>query len=161
MKLTLTSPVEGKMPGDTVDVPDPRARWLIANGYARVDDDGDHRLDTSVEAASDPTLAANREAPGTPPEHLSNEDDGKSWSEKVVAQQEHSPGKVAAAEKIVPGGAMFEQAAQPDPVEEEAFDPAEHTVAEVEAYLADADEAERERVLEAERAGEARRTLVG
>lgn len=41
------------------------------------------------------------------------------------------------------------------------FDPGEHTVAQVREHLAGADEAERERVLEAERAGKARASLIG
>lgn len=41
------------------------------------------------------------------------------------------------------------------------FDPFDHTVEDVKAYLAEADEAERERVLAAERAGKGRTTLIG
>lgn len=41
------------------------------------------------------------------------------------------------------------------------FDPSSATVAEVQAYLDGADDAERTRVLEAERAGQARKSLVG
>lgn len=104
MKVQLTSPVEGKMPGETVDVPDGKARWLLAQGYARVDDDGSHLLDTSVEAANDPTLATNREEPGTPPEHLANGDDDKTWSEKVLANQEFKGNaRLPKGKKIVPG----------------------------------------------------------
>lgn len=40
-----------------------------------------------------------------------------------------------------------------------AFDPSDHTVDEVNAYLADADEAERQRVLDAEAAGKGRKTV--
>jgi trigger factor len=47
---------------------------------------------------------------------------------------------------------------EPEPAE--AFDPAEHTVADVLAYLADADDDERARVLAAEAAGEARATIL-
>lgn len=39
------------------------------------------------------------------------------------------------------------------------FDPSKHKVDEVNAYLADADEAERDRVLEAEQAGKDRATV--
>lgn len=39
------------------------------------------------------------------------------------------------------------------------FDPADHTVAEVNAYLAGADEAERARVLDAEQAGKDRQSV--
>jgi len=42
-----------------------------------------------------------------------------------------------------------------------AFDPSEHTVAEVEVYLAEVDAEERERVLALERAGKARKSLLG
>ena len=50
----------------------------------------------------------------------------------------------------------------PDPAPDPAgpFDPAEHTVAQVNAYLADADEDERARVLAAEADGRARRGIV-
>jgi hypothetical protein len=41
------------------------------------------------------------------------------------------------------------------------YDPAEHTVAEVQKYLADATEDERARVLSAEKSGKARKQLVG
>lgn len=40
------------------------------------------------------------------------------------------------------------------------YDPAEHTVAEVQDYLAAADDAERDRVLSAERGGKARSSLL-
>lgn len=40
------------------------------------------------------------------------------------------------------------------------FDPADHKIEEVQAYLADADEAERDRVLAAERDGKARVTIL-
>lgn len=42
-----------------------------------------------------------------------------------------------------------------------AFDPAAHSVAEVQDYLATADEAERDRVLAAESEGKGRSTLLG
>lgn len=45
-------------------------------------------------------------------------------------------------------------------VEVEEFDPAKHSVKDVKAYLETADEAERERVLTAEKEGQARPTLV-
>lgn len=52
-----------------------------------------------------------------------------------------------------------EQAEEPDGNEE--FDPAAHTVAEVAAYLADADDDEKTRVLAAEQAGQARKGIIG
>lgn len=45
--------------------------------------------------------------------------------------------------------------------ESDEFDPSEHSVAEVEQYLESATEAERERVLAAEKDGKARKGLVG
>lgn len=48
------------------------------------------------------------------------------------------------------------------PVEgEEGFDPADHTVPEVEEHLAESTVAEQERVLAAERDGKERKTLIG
>lgn len=41
------------------------------------------------------------------------------------------------------------------------FDPSAHKVDEVNAYLASADDAERDRVLDAERAGQARKSVLG
>lgn len=53
-----------------------------------------------------------------------------------------------------------ETSGRPEESEEvELFDPSDHTVDEVEAYLATADDAERERVLAAEKAGKARKSL--
>lgn len=48
----------------------------------------------------------------------------------------------------------------PSPNPSGPFDPAEHTVAQVNAYLADADRGERERVLQAEAEGRARRGIL-
>lgn len=48
----------------------------------------------------------------------------------------------------------------PNPNPSGPFDPAEHTVAQVNAYLADADRGERERVLQAEAEGRARRGVL-
>lgn len=49
----------------------------------------------------------------------------------------------------------------PETVVAEMFDPADHTVAEVNAYLDTAEPAEQVRVLEAERAGKARKGILG
>jgi hypothetical protein len=48
----------------------------------------------------------------------------------------------------------------PDPPVGEVFDPSEHTVAEVNEYL-DANPDDEDRVIEAERAGKARKALIG
>ncbi|MEU0991936.1 hypothetical protein [Streptomyces sp. NPDC005953] len=47
-----------------------------------------------------------------------------------------------------------------EPDGDERFDPGQHTVRDVLAYLADADDAERERVLAAETAGQARKGIL-
>lgn len=39
MRVTLTSPVEGKQPGDTVTVDNDRGDWLIWQGYATASSD--------------------------------------------------------------------------------------------------------------------------
>lgn len=67
MKVKLTSPAEGKQPGETVDVSAARARWLIAEGYAVGNEEVDGITMTAVEPKDDPTLAENREAPGEEP----------------------------------------------------------------------------------------------
>jgi hypothetical protein len=46
------------------------------------------------------------------------------------------------------------------PVDAGQFDPARHTIEQVQAHLATADDAERTRVLDAERAGKARQGLL-
>lgn len=61
MRIKLHDDVEGHKSGETVDVPESRAKWLLENGYASQagrDADGVHA--TSVEAKLDPTLAENR-----------------------------------------------------------------------------------------------------
>lgn len=47
------------------------------------------------------------------------------------------------------------------PGSDAGFDPSEHTVTEVNSYLAGVDESERERVLAAERDGQARKGVLG
>jgi trigger factor len=54
-----------------------------------------------------------------------------------------------------------EEPASAPPVADGVFEPGDHSVAEVKAHLDAADDAEKERVLEAERAGKARTTLTG
>ena len=67
MTVTLTSPVEGKQPGDTYT--GPREAWLLANGYASqanytgvgVANEGPLGL---TDVSKDPNLAGNRVANG-------------------------------------------------------------------------------------------------
>ena len=58
-----------------------------------------------------------------------------------------------------PSGAQGAEGAPPSP-SAPAFDPTDHTVSEVLAYLERADVPERARVIDAERAGRARVTIV-
>lgn len=59
-----------------------------------------------------------------------------------------------------PGGAVSPPWPEPAPDPDGAFDPGEHTVAQVNAHLADVDLAERERVLQAEAEGRGRRGVL-
>ena|SRR5690606_9648651 len=86
MNVIATSPIKGKNPGESVTVTEGEGRWLVANGYARVEDDGDHLFDSGVEAAADPTLAVNREPADT---------------ENVAENAQFNPG--TSEVKIVPG----------------------------------------------------------
>ena len=63
MRLTLHDDVEGHKSGETVDVPEERAKWLLAQGYASA---ASYNRDEDpaaggVLAKHDPTLADNRE----------------------------------------------------------------------------------------------------
>jgi hypothetical protein len=61
VKMVLTSAHKGKLPGDTVDVDEDEANWLISQGYAyREGDTSDKTLMTGVPGDKDPTLAANQ-----------------------------------------------------------------------------------------------------
>jgi hypothetical protein len=63
VKVLLHQQVEGKQPGDTVDVTDDRAAWLVNMGYASVPgDDRDHVTDAGVPLEQDPTSSADEGA---------------------------------------------------------------------------------------------------
>jgi hypothetical protein len=76
-------------------------------------------------------------------------------AEAVLIDQTPVPEATAAAAKVDP---VNEDAKTADAGE---FDPSAHTVDDVIAYLDSADDAERDRVLAAERDGKARKTLLG
>jgi hypothetical protein len=62
MRIKLHDDVEGHKSGETVDVPEERAKWYLANGYASAasynrDEDP---VAGGVLAKNDPTLASNR-----------------------------------------------------------------------------------------------------
>lgn len=63
MRIKLHQDVEGRKAGETVDVPEKRAKWLLAEGYASTSADSDGVHATSVPADLDPRLAENREKP--------------------------------------------------------------------------------------------------
>jgi trigger factor len=56
---------------------------------------------------------------------------------------------------------LTQNAGDPDKAGIGTFDPADHNVEEVQIYLDDANDAERERVLAAEKDGKNRKTLTG
>lgn len=58
-------------------------------------------------------------------------------------------------------GTRREAPAEAQTAESDPFDPSDHTVDEVTAYLDSADDAERDRVLAAERAGKSRKGITG
>lgn len=148
MQVELTSPAKGKMPGENVTVTDGEGRWLLANGYARVDDDGDHRLDSSVEASADPTLAANREAPGTPPGTIANQGEQDEWTTKVADAFEFKGKSGTGAARIVPGDPKTQVAALEKTLGEDQ--PAASEVVETEDPLAEEDLEERPEITAAD-----------
>lgn len=102
-----------------------------------------------------------------------NVEDAHLWSEHPTEpeQGEHldAPSfevlSVAEPVEVVPEGPLPVEGALPDEQPSgdqlaDPYDPAEHTVAEVVTYLASADQAERTRVIEAEAAGKARKTIT-
>lgn len=70
-------------------------------------------------------------------------------------EEAEAPSVTAAATQVP----ETETSGRPEETAGAEFDPSDHTVDEVEAYLATADDAERERVLAAEKAGKARKSL--
>jgi len=119
-RLRLHQPVEGRAVGEVVDVPAERADFYLTQGYAGLEDgdatDDDAELVTAPPASSDPTLAENRETPdnedGTPAVPTTD-DPSVVYQDDNGAVQDFS-GKIA-----------------------RSFDPAEHSVTEVNAYLAE------------------------
>jgi hypothetical protein len=80
-------------------------------------------------------------------------------AEAVLVDQTPVPEATAAAAKVDP---VNEDAKRSDDsTDADAFDPSAHTVDDVLAYLDSADDAERGRVIAAERDGKARKTLLG
>lgn len=60
MRIKLHDDVEGHKSGETVDVPEERAKWYLANGYASAASyNDDEHPETGVLAKHDPMLAEN------------------------------------------------------------------------------------------------------
>jgi len=79
----------------------------------------------------------------------------------IVPKELVGDGEQVAEQVAEQGNAQAEQPVPPsEETGAEAFDPSKHTVEEVEAYLATADEAERERVIAAEAEGKARKSIA-
>lgn len=138
-KLTLAAPVLGGVAGDEVDIPDEQAEWYVEQGYAYDPANKESKVTaTSVEADKDPTLARNREDEHDVP----------------------APDVTAPANEVT-GSDQSQRASNKAQATDTEFDPAEHTVEEVNDYLASADDAEAERVLKAEKSGKDRSTVTG
>ena len=90
MRVKLHDDVEGHKSGETVDVPDERAKWLVANGYASTAADADGVHATSVPAKDDPTLAENREPANESLDVQSARGDFK-WDESKVEEDPVRP----------------------------------------------------------------------
>lgn len=61
MRIKLHDDVEGHKSGETVDVPEERAKYYLANGYASAPDyNADEHPELGVPAKIDPRLAENR-----------------------------------------------------------------------------------------------------
>jgi hypothetical protein len=187
--VTLTSPVEGKQPGEKVTVDAKRAKWLIHEGYATdLRDDSDHTNDTTVSQGDLPTYAENltdkqleqvdRADAGAAnaPEVNLGEPTTKASSEKV---EEDSAKRslvtpVPGSQPVEPSEGLAVPANTPAPERTEitaddlqpsagTYNPDDHTVDEVNAHLStlDPNGAEHQRILDAEKAGQGRKGIVG
>jgi hypothetical protein len=107
--------------------------------------EGEPREDAVESTATEEGSPSSEPTPDTAP--LAGSGDESSGEDAVEAPP-------AAVGDAVPGES---------PAQEEAgeYDPSQHSVDEVQDYLASADDAERDRVLAAERDGKARKTILG
>lgn len=186
--VTLTSPVEGKQPGEKVTVDAKRAKWLIHEGYATdLKDDSDHTSDTTVPQDDLPTYAANLSKDEL--EQVDRADAGAANAPEVGLGEPTTEASSAAVEKdsakrslvtpvdgtraIEPSEGLAVPAGAPAPKPTEVttadlqadagtFDPADHTVDEVNEYLSTVDPngAEYARVIDAEKAGQGRKGIL-
>lgn len=165
--VTTTSPVEGVQPGTKVTVSAERADWLIANGYATdLKNDDDHTDDTDVEQSKLPTYsdndkqvekdAADADKAENAPEVGKGEPATPAPVDTVAGTNE-APDTTPTLERLRQD--YNERTAGTN--ETAAYDPADYNVDEVNEYLASASDAERDRVLKAERKGEARKGILG
>ena len=122
-----------------------RARDLGSANTDELDDEATERVEQSAQEAQEHAEAVG--APVLPPNPFP---EGTLHAGDVLTPEEQ-------AQRLDP-------ASSPAPVDEsvvDAYDPFEHSVTEVNEYLGGQDEAERDRVLAAERAGKARKGVVG
>ncbi|MFD8437446.1 hypothetical protein ACFV2I_20390 [Streptomyces microflavus] len=100
------------------------------------------------------------------PEHKMVTIDGVRYrpedAERARARAGARAGALTVADAHLPGSKTTDPGADDGPGDEGAggFDPAEHTILQVMAHLAESDEEETARVLDAETAGEGRKGLV-
>lgn len=134
-QVRLYQQVEGHKPGEVVEVPDERLAFLVTNGYAVEVDAEPEQVpeDSAILPSQDPTLADNRE-------DIDDEVPGAPGVEPVAPQG--------------PFRDVYET--------EESFNPTDHDVKDVLAYLEQNAEHENEvkRVLASEAAGKARKGIL-
>lgn len=186
--VTLTSPVEGKQPGEKVTVSAKRAKWLIHEGYATdLKDDSDHTNDTTVSQENLPTYAANLSDEEL--EQVDRADAGAANAPEVGLGEPTTEASSAAVEKdsakrslvtpvegtrvVEPSEGLAVRADAPAPERTEVteadlqptagtYNPDDHTVDEVNEYLStqDPNGDEYARVMDAEKAGQGRKGIL-
>lgn len=163
--VTTTSPVEGVQPGTKITVSAEKAKWLIHEGYATdLTNDDDHTDDTTVAQDKLPTYAENKAASTEPKDDAANAPEVGKGDPATPAPVDTVAGTNEAPD-VTPTLERQRQEYNASPAGQAgttaAYDPADHTVDEVNDYLASASDAERDRVLEAERGGEQRKGILG
>lgn len=124
---------------------------VTAQELLKLSEEAGHKYDVATTSNGYIVLKGVAEAFGASP--------AKKAEDKAKAEAQAEADRLAqeAEEKMLASAKKAEEDAQ---AEANLFDPAEHTVAEVNDYLADATEEERARVLSVEKDGKARASLV-
>lgn len=120
---------------------------VTAQELLKLSEEAGHKYDVATTSNGYIVLKGVAEAFGASPAKKA-EDKAKAEADRLAQEAE---------EKMLASAKKAEEGAQ---AEANLFDPAEHTVAEVNDYLADATEEERARVLSVEKDGKARASLV-